>query len=317
MAETINTDVVIYDRQVQTAYLERIQDVLEVFGANSNGSMLFSSEMIEGNLDMNAFYKIGGSIAHRNVNSTAGVTPTNIDMDERVYVKVPWKYGPFAITEESFKRRARSPEEFSQLMGIDMADAVLEGWVEYAIAAVQAGISTNSAMVVNDVSLATHGKKVLTAGLRTLGDRFGRLAAWVMDSQMYLDIVDQAIDNKIFEEAGLVVYGGQPGTMGKPVLVTDKAPSGKILGLQPGAVRVKESQPPGQRIFDIDDKENLATGFRAEGTFNLELLGYRWANKEVINPNLATVGTPASWEKYATSNKVTAGFIIDLSGASS
>ncbi|MGK3393717.1 hypothetical protein, partial [Klebsiella pneumoniae] len=29
-----------------------------------------------------------------------------------------------------------------------------------------------------------------------------------MHSTTYFDIVDQAIDNKIYEEAGVVVYGG-------------------------------------------------------------------------------------------------------------
>jgi len=231
-------------------------------------------------------------------------------------VKCPWKYGPYATTEEAFKRRARSPEEFSEIVGQDMADAVLEGWVEYGIAAVEAAIRSNTDMVVSG-SLATDGKKVLTKGMRTLGDRFARQAIWVMDSEMYFDVVDQAIDNKLYEEAGVVVYGGTPGTMGKPVLVTDKTPSGIILGLQPGAVTITESQAPGMRSYSIDDKENLAIGFRAEGTFNVETLGYSWKTSAGTNPNLATVGASSNWDKYATSNKATAGFIIDLNGGAS
>lgn len=188
--------------------------------------------------------------------------------------------------------------------------------MQYSVAAVEAAIRVTPAMVVSG-SIATDGKKVLTRGMRTLGDRFGRLSAWVMDSEAYFDIVDQAIDNKIFEEAGMVVYGGTPGTMGKPVVVTDNAASGVILGLQTGAVTATESQAPGIRSYDIDDKENLAKGFRAEGTFNLDVMGYSWKSAAGVNPNLATVGTTASWEKYATSNKATAGFIIDLNGGAS
>lgn len=315
MATTVNTDMKIYDDLVQTAYFERIQDVIDVFGGQSNGAIQLLSEAIPGNLRKRAFYNIGGAIAHRNVNTDDSVNASKITSGEMIGVKCPWKYGPYATTEEAFKRRARSPQEFSTLVGQDMADAVLEGWCQYSVAAAEAAIRSNGAMVVSG-DFATDGKKVLTKGLRTLGDRFARLACWVMDAEAYFDIVDTAIDNKIYEEAGIVVYGGVPGTMGKPVLVTDNASSGVILGLQSGAVSATESQAPGMRSYDIDDQENLAIGFRAEGTFNLDVMGYSWATGAGVNPNLDTVATASSWKKNATSNKATAGFIIDLNGAS-
>lgn len=312
MAESVNRDFIIYNDQAQTAYLERIQDVINVFNGNSNGAMILDSEAIIGDLRQRAFYKVGGAISHRDVNSTAGVSTTNITGDEMVGVKVPWKYGPYATTEEAFKRRGRSAEEFSQLLGQDLADATMEGWLEYTIAAAEAAIRSNASMVVSG-DLSVDGKKVLTRGMRTLGDRFSRLACWVMDSSAYFDIVDEAIDNKIFEEAGVVVYGGTPGTMGKPVVVSDKAKANTILGLQTGAVSATESQAPGIRSYDIDDSENLAKGFRAEGTFNLEVMGYSWdAANGGVNPDLATVEDSTSWAKYATSDKATAGFVIDL-----
>ncbi|MNG11108.1 hypothetical protein D3C84_946190 [compost metagenome] len=135
-----------------------------------------------------------------------------------------------------------------------------------------------------------------------------------MDSATYFDMVDQAITEKVYEEAGVVIYGGQPGTMGKPVLVSDTIPAETIFGLQAGAVKITESQAPGFRSYNIDNQENLAMGFRAEGTFNMDLLGYSWKDSTGgINPNLAAIGAGANWSKYATSDKVTAGVLIDLS----
>ncbi|MGP9796191.1 major capsid protein [Halomonas sp. 86] len=308
MATTVNSDLIIYNDLAQTAYLERIQEVFEVFNGASQGAIVLDSEMIEGDLRKRAFYKIGGAIAHRDVNSDAAVTAAKIDADEMVDVKVPFKYGPYQTTEEAFKRRARSPEEFSMLVGQDYADAVMVGRVEFAMSALEAAIGGNADMAVTG-DFATDGKKVLTRGLRTLGDRFGRVALWVMDSGTYFDLVDQSIADKIYGETEVVIYGGQPGTMGKPVLVTDMCPAGQIFGLQAGSVRITESQAPGFRSYLIDDLENLAMGFRAEGTFNVGLMGYSWAGAE--NPNLAAIGTGASWTKYATSNKNTAGFLID------
>ena len=311
MTATVNSDVIIYPALMQTGYLERKQDNLDVFNGASAGAILLTNELVEGDYSASSFYKIGGSIAHRDVNSVGAVTADKISMDEMVGVKTPWKYGPYATTEEAFKRRGKSPAEFSMLIGQDMADATSEGFIAYALGALEAGIRSNASMVTSG-DLAVDGKKVLTKGLRTMGDKFGSVALWVMDSSTYLDVVDEAIDNKLFEEAGVVVYGGVPGTMGKPVLVTDKCPADTIFGLNQGAVTIKESQAPATRAYPIEDQENLAIGYRGEGTANVELLGYKWKDKATINPTTAQLSASANWEKYATSNKATAGFIIDL-----
>ncbi len=316
---TLNSDMVIYNRLAQTAYLERIQDVLAVFNGNSQGAIVLRSEAIQGDFDQSAFYKIGGSVEHRDVNSKATVEGKKIGADEMVGVKAPWKYGPYQTTEEAFKRRARSIDEFAMLVGQDAADAQMAYAVAAAFASLDAAIGGNAAMVATG-DFATDGKKVLTKGMRKFGDRFGRIAMFGMDSGTYFDLVDDAIDKKIYEEAGLVIYGGTPGTMGKPVLVTDKAPANKIFGLQAGAVEVVESQPPGFRFSEINDQENLAVQYRSEGTFNVNLLGYSW-NKDgnpaaPANPNLTQLGTAANWRKHATDDKSTAGVRIAVTTAS-
>ncbi|WP_129141527.1 major capsid protein [Modicisalibacter coralii] len=315
MATTTNSDLIIYNDLAQTAYLERIQEVFQVFNAQSQGAIVLDSEMLEGDFRKRAFYKIGGAIEHRDVTSSATVTGKKIDAGEMVGVKVPFKYGPYETTEEAFKRRARSPEEFSMLVGQDYADALMQGRLSYATAALKAAILANGNMDVT-AEFATDGRIALTKALRKFGDRFNRVAMWMMDSSNYFDIVDNAISEKIFEEGNTVIYGGQPGTMGRPVLVTDEAPANTVFGLQPGAVSVTESQAPGFRSYMIDNQENLGIGWRAEGTFNLELLGYSWNDSAGgANPNLSAVGTGANWSKYATSDKNTAGVLIDTTPA--
>ena len=76
---------------------------------------------------------------------------------------------------------------------------------------------------------------------------------------------------------------------------------------------ITESQAPGFRSYDVNDEENLAIGYRAEGTVNIDVLGYSW--KETTggtNPTLAAVGSAANWVKHSDSNKVTAGVMINL-----
>ncbi|HBE9077639.1 major capsid protein [Serratia fonticola] len=312
MGSTVNTDLIIYNDLAQTAYLERRQDNLDVFNASSNGAIVLDNALIEGDFKKRAFYNLSGSIEHRDVNSNDPVDSKKIGAGESVGVKAPWKYGPYETTEEAFKRRGRDVSEFSEIVGIDVADATLEGFVKYAIKALTAAIGANDEMVVS-ANIATDGKKTLTKGMRKYGDKFGRISLFVMHSASYFDIVDEAIANKIYEEAGVVVYGGLPGTLGKPVLVTDTAPIDVILGLLPNAIAITESQAPGFRSFDVNNKENLAIGYRAEGTVNIDMLGYSWdESKGGANPDLTKIGTPTNWKKHATSNKVTAGVMIKL-----
>lgn len=315
MGTTVNSDTKIYDTIAQTAYLERMQDVLDVFNAKSGGAIILRSEALEGDFAKSAIYKIGGSIEHRDVNSTSSVEGKKIGTDESVAVKVPWKYGPYLTTEESFKRRARTLDEFYQIVGQDAADATMSGFIEHAFTSLSAAIGANTDMVASG-SFAKDHKKVLTKGMRKLGDRRNNIVVFAMDSSTYADLVDDAIDEKIFEETGVVVYGGLPGTMGKPVLVSDKIPENKIFGLQAGAIEIVESQAPGFRSYEDNSQENLAIGYRAEGTFNLKMLGYSWntngTSPAPANPTLAQLGTGANWRKYALDNKSTAGVMINL-----
>ncbi|OCG68516.1 hypothetical protein A9G39_02670 [Gilliamella sp. Imp1-6] len=311
MATTVNTDLIIYNDLAQTAFLERRQDNLDVFNAASNGAILIDNELIEGDFRKRAFYKVNGSIDPRDVNSVDPITGKKIGAGEAVGVKVPWKYGPYETTEEAFKRRGRDISEFSEVIGVDVADATLEGYVKYAINSLMAAIGANTDMTVT-ADIATDGKKTLTKGLRKYGDKFNRVALFVMHSTTYFDIVDQAMDNKLYEEAGVVVYGGQPGTLGKPVLVTDSAPVDAILGLVASAVKITESQAPGFRSYDINTQENLAIGYRAEGTVNIDLLGYSWDTSKGANPDLAKLSNQVNWKKHFDSNKSTAGVLIKL-----
>ena len=214
MTTTVNSDMIIYNQLAQTAYLERLQDNLNVFNQASNGAIRYVNEIIQGDFNQQSFYRVGGSIEHRDVNSTAKVTNKKIGAGESVGVKVPFKYGPYASTEEAFKRRARSPEEFAEIIGYDLADALVHGRLQYSLAALKAAITSNPDMIAKG-SIATDGRKALTKGMRKFGDKFGRISLWVMNSDTYFDIVDEALTNQIYGESEIVIYGGLPGNVGQ------------------------------------------------------------------------------------------------------
>jgi hypothetical protein len=313
MATTVNSDLKIHDQLLQSSYIERLQSVLQIFNEATAGAIVMRSELIQGDVSRNAFYKLAATAVHRDPNSTSTVAGIKMTADERVSVKCPWRYGPIEATEESFKRRLRSLNEFSEVVGVNLADAGMAYQVQAAIAALQGAIGANSAVVATG-SWATDSKKLLTKGLRTFGDRSSAVSVLVMSSHNYWNMVDDAIDEKLFEEAGQVVYGGSPGSMGKRVLVTDYCPDDLIFGLVPGALDLVESQLPGYKLYDIDTQINMVKAIRAEGTFNLEVLGYAWDSdgSAPANPNLSQIGTGSNWRKVATDDKATAGFVIEV-----
>ncbi|MFW7194436.1 major capsid protein [Enterobacter sp. BNK-29] len=229
MSTTVNSDLIIYDDLAQTAFLERRQDNLAIFNASSNGAILLDNELIEGDFRKRAFYKVGGSIESRDTNSTDKVTGKKIGAGESVSVS---KHRGNMARMKPPKRHSNAAAALStnspEVIGVDVADATLEGYVKYGLKALTAAIGANTDMVVT-ADIETDGKKTLTRGLRKYGDKFNRVALFVMHSATYFDIVDEAIANKIYEEAGVVVYGGQPGTLGKPVLVTDTMDADAIL----------------------------------------------------------------------------------------
>ena len=135
-----------------------------------------------------------------------------------------------------------------------------------------------------------------------------------MNSSLFFDIIDEAIDCERTEEIGTVIYGGSPGTLGRPVLVTDVASDDTILGLQAGAISIIESQAPGVRSYQINDRTNLAMGFRGEGVFNIEVLGFSYNGS--ANPDKTSLGTSDNWKQYATDDKNCAGVLIDTTETS-
>lgn len=316
MASTLPSDLVVYDRLAQTSYLERIQKNVDLFNAQSNGAIVLRSEAIQGDFDKQAFYTKFGALAHRDITSNSTVTPSNIAADEKVSVKTPWKFGPYATSEEAFKRRNVDPAEFYTVVGESAADATAEYMCNAALDSVAAAISGNTAM---QASGTLANRKGLIEGLRKFGDKFSRVALFVMSSSNFFDIVEQAVADKLYNEAGFVIYGGAPGTLGKPVLVTDLLVDSPdyVYALQPGAVQIVESQAPGFRSYPINDAENLQIAYRSEGAFNVELLGYSWdvngSPAASANPDLSALGTAANWTKHATDNKNTAGVRIALS----
>lgn len=316
MAENTTTprDMVVYNDVAVTTFAEKLQENLDVFNKASQGAIVLDSEMKMGDFSKSSFFRLNGKTKWRDIESTEKAQHEKLGMGENVSAKIPWKYGPYSSNEEAFKRQGVATTTFAVLVGEDAAQAQKQGYVIHAMAALK-GALTSANLVVKGTFKGGAPQKALSAGLRSFGDKAQRIRLFVMNSVDAFDFMDSTIDNKLYDEAGIVVYGGQPGTLGKAVLVTDECPVGEVYGLVENAVRVTETEATKFVFYQINDQENLAMGFRGEGNFNIEVLGYSYDVKQGANPKLATIASPATWIKTAESVKSTAGVIVDLKPA--
>lgn len=316
MAENTTTprDMVIYNTVAVTTFVEKLQENLDVFNKASQGAIVLDSEMKMGAFSKSSFFKLNGHTEWRDIYSTEKAEHKKIAMGENVSAKIPWMYGPYSTTIEAFNRQGLTTATFAASVGEDAAQAQKEAYIAHAMAALK-GALTASSLVVKGSFKTGAPQKALSAGLRKFGDKAQRIRLFVMNSVDAFDFMESSIDNKLYEEAGMVVYGGAPGTLGKAVLVTDECPVGEVYGLVQNAVRVTETQASQFVFYEINDQINLAVGYRGEGNFNIEVLGHSYDVKQGENPKLATLASPATWIKTAESIKSTAGVIVDLKPA--
>jgi hypothetical protein len=104
-----------------------------------------------------------------------------------------------------------------------------------------------------------------------------------MPGVIYHDLVGDALTEKRYDEIGTVVHGGSPGTLGKPVVLSDcpalfvdngvDPDTYLILGLQKGAVTIEESEE--RRIVRTiqTGKPNLIETIQGEDAVNIVVKG--------------------------------------------
>jgi hypothetical protein len=316
MAAGTVTDFKVYDEQYFGGQYERLVQNIVAFNGASNGALLLVTELVEGNFERESFMAmISGLISSRDNTSIAAVTDAKTTQGELVGVKVNKRIGPVADTLDKWKKISADPALFSFYVGEMVADQKLQNMVNTAIMVVEAAIgnisagafSTDKSADTTPTMTHTH----LNDAQRPMGDQAGRLAMYVMHSKPYFDLIGQALGDKIFNVADVVIRNGTVATLGKPTLVID-APSLFVTGtpnkyatlaLVPGAVEVKESEPDSLIFQPVTGLANLVYRLQGEYAYNVSVKGMKYDTTQGANPNDTVLGTAATWILAATDGK--------------
>jgi hypothetical protein len=313
VAITISTDIKIYEPEFQSGMYESVAQFISGVSAASAGAIQMSSAMLPGHYRKEAFWDIASLITRRVTTSVSAKTDGNLTQDEFVTVKLNRKAGPVATTLDTFRKSGKGIAEFSYILGQQYAEQKLQNMLNAGLASVETAIEAAST-TLNYTPGATLITGHLVSGMAKMGDRASSIRAWVMHSKPYFDLMASQITDKIYGNANLVVYGGAPASLGKPVIVTDSAAlwdlnasltdTYNVLGLTEGALTIQESEEESVVLDTVTGLESLAVRFQAEFAFNVGVKGYRWdVGNGGTNPTDAALATTTNWDNALTSLK--------------
>lgn len=312
------SDFVIYQEQFHTGFTEMLMQEANVFNAASANTIILDTNMHKGDFVQEAFYQeLTNLVTRRDTTSVAGVTDIALTQAEDVSVKLNRKIGPVANTVDSFRKIAKDPGEMSFILGQQWAKATLVEYINTALVAADIAFAQN---LTYDGSAATMTHGTLVQGLSQFGDASGNVAAFVMHSKQYHDLMGASISDKITDVANQTIHQGTTSTLGRPTIVSDivglidtvaDPDEYHCLGLVPGAIRIGESENRQIASELVTGLENLVLRYQGEYAYTVKLKGYAWdITNGGANPDTGTLNTATNWDKVVTDNKSTGGVQI-------
>lgn len=324
MAVTIPTDFKIYNAFVQSSFIEGISQNVAAFNAASNGAINLTTDQLIGDYkQIAAFGKLVDAeiISDRDKNAVTAVTPAALSSIEDVIPYLPSRYGPYESTRSAFLDIGKSPEEFSMLLGQQLADYVSKDMLNTAIISTIAAVHGNATMEIGTGAAATVALKYtgIIDLMALYGDRLDDIACLVMRSKDYYALMGDNITAATIDSvAGQTFMNGTVATMGRPILVTDSPAllatglaaddSGAVLALTTGAITcIQDSDMYVESQTNLL-KENITITWQGEGQYGIDIKGY--AYDKTVAVTRAAIGTTANWSKIVTSDKNTAAGVL-------
>ena len=300
------TDFQIYQEEFFSGMNEVLQQYTNAFNVGSEGAIRLVTQGSKGDFEKMSFMRklANGSVSHRDTSSTAPVTPEKMEQGELTAPKINRRIGPNSNTMDAWKKIDEDPQMFSFFYGQQVAEDIAGDWLNTTILAGVTAMETEtatmqySALGESDPKLRT---EYLVRGLRNLGDRAQRIVAWVVHSDSFYALVEGQILDKVTNVADAVIYGGVPGSLNRPIIVTD-SPSlvtgtyddeFRVLGLTEDAFTATQSEE--QDVFSEVElgRENLVMTIQGEYAFNTRVKGFDYTGG--VNPDDGVLGAGANW----------------------
>lgn len=317
------SDLQIFSEKMYDSYQETLAYQLELFNAASQGGLVLTSGLVQGDFSTEAFWaRIANLVRRRNVyDPTATLTPTKLGMKSTSKVKIAAGSNPVELDGYQFSWILKSMDEAVMVMSKQLAEESMADMVTTAINAFVAAVGAQSTNVY-DGSAGVASLAGLNSAASKMGDRAQDILCWVMNSKSAFDIWGAGIANanQLFTFGTVAI---RTDAFGRPLIITDNpalvnlTPNPDIyrtLGLTYGAVVVEQNDKDFQSLLVPSvGKQNIQHTFQAEWTYNLSLKGFTWdTTNGGASPSDAALATATNWDKVATSHKDLAGILANF-----
>lgn len=313
------SDMVVFNDFMYRSYTETVDQQVRLFNAASNNTLVLQSAANVGDFNQEASFElIAGLVRRRNAYGTGTVSPVDLSQLQKNTVKVAGGTVPVTWEPSQFSWIQRNQEEAGTVIGVQLAEGVIQDYLNSAVSALVGAIG--NAGLVYDGTASDLTLSSLVKGSALFGDRSSQLRAWIIHSKPMHDLWGTAVTNgqTLFEFGTVnIVQDG----FGRRFIITDSpalANTGaspdeySTIGLVEGGAMVEDNGDLFSNTETVNGKENIERNWQAEYTFNLGLKGYSWnTSTGGKSPSDVAIGTGTNWPKLATSNKDTAGVIVE------
>ena len=310
----------VFQDEVYTSTTELVAQEVDKFNAASNGAIILTDAMNQGDFTKQAYYKALQMVRRRDpYDRTSTVSAVGLEHLLKVSAKIASGTFPVEIDRDTLAWIQRNPDEYAQIISAQLGPQMLQDMLDNAIASCIAAIrnaDVAGARTIYDGSASTATLNTLVSTAALMGDRSQSLACWVMHSKVSTDIYGTALTNanRLFSFGTVNVM--QDG-FGRPFVITDSddlvdsgSPGGySTLGLVQSAVICERNNDFDANIETSNGKENITRTYQAQWSYNVGVKGYQW-NTAVKAPTDAELRTETNWTKIATSVKDTAGVLL-------
>lgn len=320
------TNMKVFSREVQTATIETVAQMVEKFNAASGGAIVLSTDGFEGDYRYENFFQ-SLHAAQRRVDryaANSAASSTALAQLQEIGVKVAGGFGPIVWEPGQLSWVQMNPARAIEAISRNMAEAILRDQLNTVIAAAVAAIENVGATAIYDTGT---GRAITYRDINTAHSRFGdasqMLVADIMDGVSYHNLIDLNLANaeELFVAGNVTVVN----ILGKRIVVTDapalrETPATstndiKVLSLVAGGATVYDAGDLITNIETTNGKLRIETTMQADYTFGVALKGYQWDTATGgKSPTDAELATGSNWDKVATSIKHTAG-VLTLSQA--
>jgi hypothetical protein len=302
---------VLFNAQIAMSFQERLAKNLAVFNAAGGNTIRLVNGDIIGNGTESSFRSrtTGGTIVGRDVTSSAAKTYNKSLFNKMVSAVSPWQVNDIADSKDALDRIQQDQAKYASELGQELADDLTDYYLQVTFGCLAGAIQAVPNLVTTPATDITFD--VIADMLQTLGDQKKKIKTIFMDSRTANVYLKARVAANVFQEAGITVYGGDPGTLGKTVISVDddvfskgqlQTGKGFIFGLAENAVvsKTMTSVPMNTELDRTVDNIPLAT--TGEGDIEVMIDGIAYSGA-ANNTTLSVFQTSTNWGKAYAQDK--------------